>query len=84
MSEERKQVSKTDFKNTMVKAFRLIDEDNKGRIDFNNLKNLAIMFGEQVSDQEVINMLNVADDDGDGKVDLGEFLKLMDRAINVE
>lgn len=80
MKEARELLSKCDTKNDMIKAFRLIDEEDTGKIDFNNLKNVATLLGEQVSDQEIINMLNAADDDGDGQVNLTEFMKFMDRA----
>lgn len=78
--EVRKLLPKKDIKKDMIKAFRLIDEDDTGKISFNNLKNVAMSLGEYVSDQEIINMLDAADDDGDGQVNLTEFLKLMDRA----
>lgn len=81
--EVRKLLPKRDIKKDMVKAFRLIDEDETGKISFNNLKNVAMSLGEYVSDQEIINMLDAADDDGDGQVNLTEFLKLMDRARKV-
>lgn len=83
MKEMRKLLSKRNFKNDMVKAFRLIDEDDTGKIDFDNLKNVAMLLGERVSDQEIINMLAAADDDGDGQVNLTEFIKLMERAKKV-
>lgn len=80
MKEMRQLLSKKDYKNDIIKAFHLIDDDDTGKIDFNKLKNVAKMLGEQVSDQEIINMLDAADDDGDGQVNLTEFIKLMDRA----
>lgn len=80
IKEVRKLLSKTDFESDMIKAFRLIDDDDTGKIDFDNLKNVATLLGERVSDQDIINMLEVADEDGDGKVNLTEFMKLMDKA----
>lgn len=80
IKEVQKVVSQTDNTNDMIKAFRLFDEDDTGKIDFNNLKNVAMLLGVQVSDQEIINMLNTADDDGDGQVNLTEFMKLINRA----
>lgn len=81
--EVRKLLPKRDIKKDMVKAFQLIDEDDTGKINFNNLKNVAMSLGEYISDQEIINMLDAADEDGDGQVNLTEFLKLMDRARKV-
>lgn len=43
----------------MVEAFQLIDEEDKGEIDFDNLNNIATMLGEQV--HRIINMLNAVD-----------------------
>jgi len=83
IEEMRKVLPKRDVKIDMIKAFRLIDEDDTGKIDFNNLKNLAILLGEQVSDEDIINMLNAADEDGDGQVNLTEFMRIIDRAKKV-
>lgn len=80
MKEMRKQLSKRDIKDDMIKAFQLFDEHDTGKIDFNNLKNVALLIGEKVTDQEITNMLEAADEDGDGKVNQTEFLKLMNRA----
>lgn len=80
MKELSKMMSTYDVKNDMIKAFRLIDEDDTGKINFYKLKNVAKLLRERVSDQEIINMLDAADDDGDGQVNLTEFLKLMERA----
>lgn len=83
MKEACKLMSCRDIKNDMIKAFRLIDEQDTGKIDFNSLKNVAKQLGERVSDQEIFHMLDAADEDGDGKVNLTEFLKLMNRARKV-
>jgi len=83
IKEMRKVLPKRDVKIDMIKAFRLIDEDDTGKIDFNNLKNLSILIGEQVSDEDIINMLNAADEDGDGQVNLTEFMRIIDRARKV-
>lgn len=80
IEEMRKVLPKRDVKTDMIKAFQLIDEDDTGKIDFNNLKNVAEILGEQVSDEEIINMLNAADEDGDGQVNLTEFMRIIDKA----
>lgn len=80
IEEMRKVLPKRDVTIDMIKAFQLIDEDDTGKIDFKNLKNVAVILGEQVSDEEIFNMLNAADEDGDGQVNLTEFMRVMDRA----
>lgn len=83
IKEMRKVLPKRDVKIDMIKAFQLIDEDDTGKIDFKKLKSVAVIIGEQVSDEEIINMLNVADEDGDGQVNLTEFMRIIDRARKV-
>jgi len=83
IEEMRKILQKRDVKIDLIKAFQLIDEDDTGKIDFNNLKNVADILGEKVSDEEIINMLNAADEDGDGQVNLTEFMRIIDKARKV-
>lgn len=83
IKEMRKVLAKRDYKIDMIKAFQLIDEDDKGKIDFKNLKSIAAILEEQVSDEEIFNMLNTADEDGDGQVNLTEFMRIINRARKV-
>lgn len=83
IKEMGKLLLKRDTYNDMQKAFQLIDEDDTGKINFQKLKNVAKLLGEQVSDQEIFDMLDAADSDGDGQVNFTEFMKIMDRARKV-
>ncbi|TNN19416.1 Centrin-2 isoform 1 [Schistosoma japonicum] len=76
-----------DAKEEMLKAFRLFDDDETGKISFKNLKRVAKELGEnltdeelQVSDKMLYNlqeMIDEADRDGDGEVNEQEFLRIM-------
>lgn len=59
------------------KAFRLFDADETGRISFANLKRVAKELGEPLTDEELREMIDEADRDGDGEVDEAEFVRIM-------
>merc|ERR1719248_116714 len=51
------------------KAFKLFDDDNTGKVTFKNLK--------RVADEELQEMIDEADRDGDGEVNNDEFQRIM-------
>ena len=60
-----------------MKAFRLFDDDETGKITFRNLKRVAKELGENMTDEELQEMIDEADRDGDGEIDESEFLRIM-------
>ncbi|OEH74326.1 centrin-1-like isoform x1 [Cyclospora cayetanensis] len=71
----RIQVLARDPKEEMLKAFRLFDDDGTGKITFKNLKRVAKEIGENISDEEIQEMIDEADRDGDGEINEEEFLR---------
>lgn len=69
-----------DSREEMIKAFRLFDDDETGKITFKNLKRVATELGENISDEELQEMIDEADRDGDGEVSLDDFLRIMKKA----
>jgi len=61
----------------MRKAFKLFDDDGSGKITFRKLKRVAKDLGEELTDQELQDMIDEADRDGDGEVNEEEFLRMM-------
>ena len=59
------------------RVFKLFDDDETGRISFRNLKRVARELGENVTDEELQEMINTADLDGDGEVNEDEFMRIM-------
>jgi len=59
------------------KVFALFDEDETGKISFRNLKRIAQELGENLTDEELQEMIEEADKDGDGLVNPDEFYRVM-------
>ncbi|XP_011501553.1 PREDICTED: caltractin-like [Ceratosolen solmsi marchali] len=70
-------MAEKDSKDEVLKAFRLFDDDHTGKISFKNLKRVAKELGENLTDEELQEMIDEADKDGDGEVSQEEFLRIM-------
>ncbi|XP_064507549.1 uncharacterized protein LOC135412695 [Pseudopipra pipra] len=70
-------MSEKDSQEEILKAFRLFDDDGTGKISFKNLKRVAKELGENLTDEELQEMIDEADRDGDGEVSEQEFLRIM-------
>lgn len=70
-------MAEKDSKEEIMKAFRLFDDDETGKISFKNLKRVAKELGENLTDDELQEMIDEADRDGDGEINQDEFLRIM-------
>jgi centrin-1 len=70
-------MSEKDSREEILKAFRLFDDDETGKITFKNLKRVAKELGENMTDEELQEMIDEADRDGDGEICEEEFLRIM-------
>ncbi|KAJ3118170.1 hypothetical protein HDU96_003457 [Phlyctochytrium bullatum] len=70
-------MAEKDSKEEILKAFRLFDDDETGKISFKNLKRVAKELGENLTDEELQEMIDEADRDGDGEINEEEFLRIM-------
>ncbi|XP_014601700.1 caltractin [Polistes fuscatus] len=66
-----------DPKEEVLRAFRLFDDDETGKISFKNLKRVARELGENLTDEELQEMIDEADKDGDGEISQDEFMRIM-------
>lgn len=70
-------MAEKDSKEEIMKAFKLFDDDETGKISFKNLKRVAKELGENLTDEELQEMIDEADYDGDGEISQDEFLRIM-------
>jgi len=66
--------------NTIVEvknAFRKFDKNRSGSLNESELKRMMLSTGFSFTDVEVQSIMNLGDKDGDGEIDLEEFLALM-------
>eukprot|EP00802_Teleaulax_amphioxeia_P011180 Tamp_11210.p2 GENE.Tamp_11210~~Tamp_11210.p2 ORF type:complete len:216 (-),score=49.12 Tamp_11210:71-718(-) len=66
-----------DSKHEILKVFKLFDDDHTGKISFSNLKRVIHMVGERLTDDEIQEMIDEADRDGDGELGEEEFYRVM-------
>ena len=66
-----------DSKEEIMKAFKLFDDDNTGFITLKNLKRVAKELGENLTEEELQEMIDEADRNGDGQIDEDEFYRIM-------
>merc|ERR1711907_315216 len=63
-----------DPKDDLLKAFRLFDDDQTGFVTFKNVKRVAKETNQTLDDNELQEMLDGADKDGDGQLNEEEWL----------
>lgn len=59
------------------KVFNLFDLDRTGKITFDNLRSIAKDLNEEITDEELREMISEADQDGDMLIDKVEFQAIM-------
>ena len=59
----------------LKKAFEVMDANKDGVVTKDELKTLLKGLGEEVTDEVVEEMIKIADDNGDGKIQFEEFVK---------
>ncbi|XP_040197963.1 centrin-3 isoform X1 [Aquarana catesbeiana] len=61
----------------MLKAFKLFDDDDSGKINLRNLRRVSRELGENMTDEELRAMIDEFDKDGDGEINIEEFISIM-------
>ncbi len=61
----------------ITKVFHLFDEDKTGFITFRNLKRVCQELNENLTDEEIQEMIYEADRDNDGQISIDEFIRVM-------
>ena len=63
----------------MKQAFRLFIDDDSDKISLRHLKRVAKELGENMNDEELQEMIDEADRDGDGEISEEDFIRVMSK-----
>jgi len=66
-----------DQESDLREAFKIFDRDRDGFIDMRELKKVSMMLGTLLDQQEIDELMEEADVDGNGKLDYAEFVKML-------
>ena len=66
------------------RVFGYYDGNSTGKIDVNDLGNVAKILGQKMSEKDLGKMLRLLDFDGDGFVEKKDFLEMMLGTLNLE
>lgn len=61
----------------MLEAFRVFDTDGNGSITADELRQIFVNLGEKLTEDEIADMIDEADTDGDGEINYQEFVTMM-------
>ncbi|KAF5821265.1 putative flagellar calcium-binding protein calflagin [Helianthus annuus] len=64
-------------KKELTTAFNILDHDKNGKISIPDIKNIARELGVRFTDAEIQSMVEEADRDHDGEVNIEEFMRMM-------
>lgn len=76
-----KRVNDKDSRANINKIFALYDDERTGYISIKNLRRVAQELSENISEEELQELINRADIDGDGLVSEEEFYTILTRPI---
>merc|ERR1711971_1544804 len=77
-------MSDKDTREDISKVFRLFDDDTSGSITLRNLRRVAKELGETMTDEELQEMVDRADSNGDGAVSMDDFYNIMTKKTSRE
>ncbi|KAF3935067.1 Calmodulin [Dactylellina cionopaga] len=66
-----------DIEKELRSAFNVFDTDKTGTIDAKELRNVMKALGEDLTDDQIDDMIREADKDGNGTIDFDEFKAIM-------
>ena len=67
----------TNIEEDVLNAFKVFDKEGNGLISVTELRHIMMTLGDQLTEEEIDDMLKEADNDGDGYINYEEFIKNM-------
>merc|ERR1712142_1141218 len=65
------------LKKELKEAFRIYDKEGNGYISTDTLKEILKELDNKLSDEDIDNIIEEADEDGSGTLDFDEFMEMM-------
>lgn len=72
-----KKTHESNTESELKDAFRIFDADGSGSISHEEIKHIFTTLGERMTDEEVEEMIKLADTNNDGNIDYNEFVKML-------
>ncbi|EOO00672.1 putative calmodulin protein [Phaeoacremonium minimum UCRPA7] len=72
-----RKVKAGDIEEELKEAFKVFDRDNSGTISAAELRQVMLSIGENLTSEEIDEMVREADKDGNGSIDYHEFVAIM-------
>ena len=73
----QKKLESQDSEEDIINEFRKLDKDNNGTISENDLRNLMSNYDNPLSDEEIEEIIQVANVDSNGNIDYINFTKIL-------
>ncbi|CAF2378817.1 unnamed protein product [Rotaria sp. Silwood2] len=70
-------VLQRDLREEVLKAFKLFDDDETGKISLKKLRRVARELGDNANEEELKVMIDEFDLDGDGEINFDEFMAML-------
>lgn len=72
-----RKMNNTDKEAEIREAFNVFDKDGSGKISSEELRHIMKSLGEDLTDEEIQQMIREADANGDGEIDYDEFVRML-------
>lgn len=72
-----RKMNNTDKDAEIREAFNVFDKDGSGKISGDELRSIMKSLGEDLTEEEIQQMMREADKNGDGEIDYEEFVQLL-------
>ncbi|XP_075989464.1 uncharacterized protein LOC142985278 [Anticarsia gemmatalis] len=78
-----RKIMSQDTDGDIMKSFRLFDIDDTEHISFDNVKAVSKILGCYLTDEEIEEMIDDADKDFDGYINVQEFMKMIKNSVHI-
>ncbi|XP_072917683.1 troponin C, skeletal muscle-like [Hemitrygon akajei] len=78
MVRQANEEAKGKYEEKLAEYFRIFDQNADGFIEWDELRNLFLAIGEDITEEEINEHMKEGDKNNDGKLDFDEWMKLIE------